>query len=58
MNIAAKIADRFNTQESLLEFEESSYFGLSRSCSVKVSGVWFDVWFDADYEISNVAESN
>ena len=58
MNIAAKIAARFNTTEDALMFDECGYFAFSRSCTVKVGGVWFDVWFDASYEISNVAEAN
>lgn len=58
MNIAAKIAARFNTTEDALHFDDSSYFCFSRSCTVKVAGVWFDVWFDAEYKISNVAEAN
>lgn len=58
MNIASQVAAHFSTTEDALDFEESSYFAFSRSCTVKVGGVWFDVWFDAAYIIRNVAESN
>ena len=58
MNIATKIAARFSTTEDALYFEECAYFTFSRSCTVRVAGVWFDVWFDDAYNIANVAESN
>lgn len=58
MNVAAKIAARFNTTEDSLYFDDCSYFQFSRSCTVRVGGVWFDVWFDEAYNISNVAEAN
>lgn len=58
MNIGNKVANHFNTTEDALFFEESSYFGLDRSCTVRVGGVWFDVWFDSSYNIANVAEAN
>jgi hypothetical protein len=57
MNIANKIANRFNTTEDALLFDEASYFAFDRSCTVRVCGVWFDVWFDASYNITNSAES-
>lgn len=58
MNIAAKIAAHFNAAEDGLLFDSDSYFVFSRSCTVKVSGVWFDVWFDESYNITNSAEAN
>lgn len=58
MNIARKIATHFNATEDALFFDDCSYFSLSRSCTVKVGGVWFDVWFDSSYNIANVAEAN
>ncbi len=57
MTIAAQVASYFNTTEEALDFEESAYFVLSRSCTVKVNGAWFDVWFDESYKLSLVLEA-
>lgn len=57
MNIASKIANHFDTTEDVLLFDDASYFGFDRSCTVRVGGVWFDVWFDAAYNITNAAEA-
>ncbi len=57
MEIAEKVANYFGTTEDQLHFEEGSYFAFSRSCTVRVGGAWFDVWFDAEYNIRSVAEA-
>ena len=51
MNIETKIAKHLNVAETALEFDEVDYFAFSNSCTVRVSGVAFDVWFDDALDI-------
>jgi hypothetical protein len=55
MSIESKVAAHFGSSD--LFFDESSYFAFSLSCTVRVGGVWFDVWFDADHNITCSAEA-